>query len=179
MIQENARFIDPLTIPEKDLPLIVLSDDRRGFLGFGIKAHTHGNYNHAMVMHKKGYFASQNPGGYKEIPLETYLKPHITLKFWQYTNMSAKKKKALLKAIQSDLKAPWYKTKYDYLGIVGQFLRIRWLNNPWASYCSERVAVYCRKIWKLIIRYKPSPSELNEDFKKIVKMKVYGYYLPD
>jgi hypothetical protein len=178
-------MIDPLKIKESDLPLVVLSDDRRSFLGWAIKAHTQGNYNHIMEMHKEGFFASQNFSGFKEIPVEKYMKNNISLKFWQYKDLSPEKKKEWIDEVNKELKEPGWKKGYDWLGIVGQFLskihpKFRWLNIPWAEYCSERVNPRIRNIWNIFLPYKANPSEANEKFKnRPNKMQVFGKWEAD
>ncbi len=57
-------------IKQSDLPLWVLSDNRRSFIGFIIK-HASGNYNHFMEMRKLTHFASQNFNGFKEVLTKT------------------------------------------------------------------------------------------------------------
>ena len=93
--------------------------------------------------------------------------------------MSENKKKKLLKLIEKDLSAPWWRRRYDFLGIVGQLLRIRWIQSPWAKYCSERVAGYLRKVLKMAIPVRRTPSEINAIFKKHQRMIIYGYYFSD
>ncbi len=171
-------MIDPYKIKEKDLPLIVLADDRRGLFGFLIKSHSRGNYNHIMEMHKPGYFATQDPTGYREIPVKKYLKSFIILKFWSIPLLGEALRKKWKEIIQADLNAPWVDRKYDYLGIIGQFLRIRWLNDPHLYYCSERVAKHLSFIIDIKLAH-PTPSELNKYFKKDKRFKVYGRWFGD
>ena len=90
------KVINIREIEEKDLPLIILSDDRRGFLGWGIKSHSGGNYSHIMEYHKLGFFASQNFNGFREVPIEKYLKSRYLLKVWKYKDLSDEKKKKWL-----------------------------------------------------------------------------------
>ena len=173
------NIVNPRFIPESALPLFVLSDDRRSFIGWGIKNHSRGSYNHSMVMHRPGYFASQDFGGYREVKVEKYMKPSIILKFWQYKDMPIEVKKYIIDKVYKDLKAPWYRKMYDFLGILGQLIPGRWtrkINIPWANYCSERVGGYLRSI-PMKIPLHPSPTDLNRLFKKTSKMLVYGRWL--
>ena len=63
------EIVDTHSILNKDLPLIVLADDLRSFLGWGIKAHTSGQYSHIMAMVEPGMFASQG-WVFDSIPME-------------------------------------------------------------------------------------------------------------
>ena len=128
-----SRIIDPRDVIKDDLPLIVFTDDRRGLFGYLIKSHSKGNYNHVMEMHRPAFFASQNPTGYKEIPVESYMKDYINMKFWSYTKATELQKEMWITYIKDDLNSPKRLREYDWLGIIGQALRIPWLNNPLGS----------------------------------------------
>lgn len=176
---ENYKRIEPLQIPENDLPLIVLEEDRRSFLGFAIKSHSKGNYNHICEMHKVGMIVSQDPGGYKERSVEVYLKPQIFLKFWKYKPMTAERKKIWLSNIDKGIKQPWWKRRYDFLGILGQGLCIKWLQSPWAHYCSERVIDDISCPLNILIPKGSTPSDMNMYFNKDTRFEVYGYWFMD
>ena len=179
MTKYRASFIDPTKIPEADLPLICLADDRRGLLGFFIKSHTSGNYNHVQEMHEVGQFATQDPVGYREVPLERYLKPFMLLKFWKVKNLTEAQRKFWLEIIRLDLDAPWKDRRYDWIGIFGQILKIPWLNNPHLKYCSERVADHLRKSKIKDLPEHPTPSALNMIFNLNEIFEVYGYWIQD
>lgn len=170
--------IDPLKIKEKDLPLIVLSDDLRGFMGWAIKAHTHGAYNHAMLMIEPGTFVSQG-GTYKKVPISTYTSGKHRLKFWTYP-FSEDEKSMIRFQVKEDLAQNWWRKSYDWLGVIGQLLKIRKLNNPRKSYCSERVAKYMRLVSALkTFNPHPSPSGINRICKIIPQFKVFGHFFVD
>lgn len=169
---------DPRDVKIEDLPLIVCVDDRRSFLGWVIKHHTHGEYNHIMEMHRPGFFASQDPVGYREVPVESYMKEWITLKFWKHAELSEQLVIRWIHSVQNDLNEPWWKRRYDFLGIVGQLLNIPGLNGP-AKYCSEMVAHRLRIIANMPAPVHPTPSQLNELFKTWKEMKVFGRWLGD
>lgn len=177
------KYLNPLAIVEADLPLICFSDDRRGFLGWLIKAHTSGQYSHAMEMVEPHFFASQNFTGYKKVPIQKYMKPSILLKFYQPKDLSDKKKRQWKKEVEKELAEPWWKRRYDYIGaVVGQILPWQWfrkINNPWTKYCSERVAGRLRRLLKMIIPLHRNPSELNAILKMNPKVEVLGYYFSD
>lgn len=153
-------------LTQEDLPLIILADDRRSWIAWLIKKHSRGSYNHIMEMHIPGLFATQNPGGYKEIPISKYLKPHITLKAWKYEPLTEKQRLEWLNYIRYDLKQPWHLRGYDYLGLLGQLIRIRWINNPWKKYCSERVGTRIRDVLNFKLSKHRSPAEINRFCKR-------------
>ncbi|GAG51830.1 unnamed protein product, partial [marine sediment metagenome] len=66
------KLIYPTKITIDDLPMVVFSDDVRGFLPWMIKAHTQGSYNHCMWMVDPGYFVTQ-AWTYKEIDIKRYM----------------------------------------------------------------------------------------------------------
>lgn len=169
-------------IKEKDLPLIVLTDNRRGWIGFLIKQHSSGNYGHIMEMHKLTHFASQNFSGFKEVPVEKYLKPYITLKFWKYKGMTKGQKADWDDDLDFELSQPWWRRRYDFLGIFGQLLPGRWtrkLNNPATKYCSERVRDRLLEILNIYLPRHSTPSEWNQRFKKEKNMEVLGYMMEE
>ena len=170
-------MINPLKITEQDLPLIVLADDMRGFIAWVIKSHSEGNYNHIMTMTRPGFLASQDPIGFREVKIQSYMKNNIRLKFWQIIDITPEEKQKITEAITKDLKGSWWDRRYDYLGIIGQFLHLPWINNTWTRYCSERVRDYFKDILTLPIH--PSPSEINAICKTNPRMKEYGFWEAD
>lgn len=166
----SMTFINPKTFNDSDLPLIVLSDDLRSFVGWGIKAHTSGNYNHSFLMNKPGYCVSQDFGGFNEKPIDVYLTSGQMLKFWKIKNLNDNEKFLILLAIHKRLALPWWKKRYDFFGtFVGQFLNIRWIQSPWAWYCSEQVRDDALKLLQRLSKIEwgePNPSDLDNIFKK-------------
>lgn len=160
----SIKLINPLTdIREEDLPLIVLSDDMLSFLGWAIRSHQSNIYNHAMIMHRVGFVASQEYL-YKERPIEYFMKPRYRLKLWKYTLMTQEDRINITNAVYNKLSAPWYNRMYDYIGILGQAIHLNKLNNPFKNYCSEDVADKFRLVpaLKNIMPEHPSPSEINK-----------------
>lgn len=173
------RFIMANTL-ELDVPLIVLADDKRGLIGWGIKAHSKGNYNHIMEMVDIDHFATQDTVGYRLVNKKKYFKPCYGLKFWKINNLTDKQRKLWLKTVQDELSEPWWTRSYDFLGILGQMLKIRLINNPWTKYCSERIASRIRLVLGIKVPKHPSPSELNKFFNENPEIfTVYGYYFAD
>ena len=159
----------------KEFPVIVLVDDRRSFLGFAIKNHSKGNYNHIMILFMPDMLASQDMSGYRIVNISKYLKRKYMLKFWAYTG---NKRDELIDSIKKDLKASKVSKSYDFLGIIGQLLHWKWINNPRTYFCSERVSKHLRKIGMKLPK-RPSPSELNQLFKKKKNMKLLGHWFED
>lgn len=166
----NTRFfVNPLDFKTEEMPIIVLCDDLRSFIGWGIRSHTKGNWNHAFIMNKKGKCVSQNFDGFNQYPIDVYLKDGMMLKFWSVKNMDVLDRLVVIKAIERRLLAPWWKNMYDFFGVaVGQLFNIRWAQNPFKMYCSEQVkADFLDKLYKLggIDFGRPSPSDLDNIFK--------------
>ena len=181
------KEINPYSIKAADLPKIILVDDRKSLFGKAIKWHTKEKYTHVMEMHKEMKVASQDLGGFKERSLEDYLQPHITLKFCSYQDESPiayKKREKWKESIQADLTPPpgffakikhFWQNRYDFLGIIGQLLGVRWINNPWKKYCSERVARRMRKVLMIFVKLHPRPSEIDDVINSDSRLKVDGY----
>lgn len=172
-------MIDPLALKKRHLPLVVLVDDRRGWLGWLIKAHSKGNYSHIMEMHEPGFVASQDLTGFKEKSIEDYMKPRYQLKFWRCNDITSVDRLKWANAIHADLQAPWKRRRYDYLGILGHLLGIPWLNNPHIKYCVERVADNLRNVLNMTIPKHQTPSGLNTYFNMSPEMEVLGRWYED
>jgi len=172
-------LINPLDIKEEDLPLIVLADNLRSFIAWGIRKHTKGQYVHIMSMHRTGFFASQG-WMYKEVPIRTYMEKGYRLKFWKCKNLTTEAREEWLNMIETELKAPWWERKYDIGGIFGQLIFLRFINNPFTRYCSERVAPKIRKFFRIVLRKHPSPSDCNKALTTSPdKAEVLGHYFWD
>lgn len=170
------KIISLLEIKKVSLPLLVLTDDIRGAISFSIKAHSKGNYNHTMWLIEPGVLASQG-GMYKRVPLEKYMTGRHRLKLWQ-PDLSGTEKLELIETINKALDAPWWTRTYDYIGIFGQLVGLKCIQNPWQDYCSEKDSAYIRK-YIPEIPLRPSPSQLNKACEKIEKMKYFGHWFLD
>lgn len=174
----EKKFIDPTKIPAEDMPLIVLSTHSSGFVQWVIKWRTKASYNHIMMMHRPGYFASQG-NVFSEAKISRYMTPRSRLKIWKIKDITAIEKARIMAGINRDLKASWWNRKYDWLGVlIGQGIGLKFLNNPRTCYCSERVARHISIVLGGIPKH-PSPGDLNEIFKKHERMELYGYWLGD
>jgi len=174
------KIIDPYSIHYSDLPMVVFSDDIRGFIPWAIKARTNGSYNHVMWMTDPGYFISQGLT-YKEIPMEKYMTKKHRLKFWSLATLGDQNKSNIQRHINDKRDQPWWKNLYDFPGILGQAIGVRWFNLPWKEFCSEDIARGLRVVpflRKVIIKA-PSPSWLNKEFKQIPEIKYFGHYMYD
>lgn len=167
-MSDKRIFVDPREFGRDDLPIIVLVDDLRGFIGWSIKAHQSGNYNHSMIMHKIGKIASQDFAGFREKPIEDYLKSNFMLKFWRIKDLTSLEAIIIVANVSKRLSLPWYRRQYDWIGIFGQFIRLNFIQNPFSAYCSEQVRDdYIKSVEKAdrVVPRKPSPSTLDMTFK--------------
>lgn len=176
-------------IPDNDCPLIVLSDKTSGWYESLIKVWTKANYNHAMWMKRPGYFSSQG-NTYSEAPVERYMGKNYRLKFWKVKGLTVVQKKYIIASINRKLALPWYKKMYDWLGIVGQTIKLKFISTPGLDYCSEDVPRHLYDIipfvsdeFAVVLRNIPrhaSPKDLNEYFKKHTEhFEVYGKWEHD
>lgn len=179
--KEDYPWIDPRTIPENSLPIFIVAEDRQGLFGWAIRWHSKDNYNHAEIMVHPGKVATQNPNGYKEVPIEKCLIKQAFLKFWQFDPVDRKELDIIRQQVEKDLAKPWWARRYDFIGLIGQLTGIRWIQSPFGKFCSESVAANLRLIPRLqdIIPKEPNPSELNQIFKAMPDMKLLGYWWND
>lgn len=184
--------MDPHKIPPADLPLIVFSDCTSGLIEFIIKFRTKGAYNHVMWMHKPGLLASQG-NTYSEAPFARYMKKNSRLKFVEVIGLTEQDRSAIQKSIALKLARPWWKKRYDWLGIIGQAIGITWINTPWLDYCSEDAPQHLktwaekwldpsdpRSIAMLAIPRHASPQQLSDYFQnKPEFFRLYGKWEDD
>ncbi len=151
-----------------NVPQVCVSDDMRGLVSWLIKyQHSGGNYCHVMeVFHDwkllEVRFASQGWTGYKSIPMSSYNKPQLRLKFFRRKNLSEIERVKWLSIINNEIAKPWYKHRYDFPGLIGQATGLRFINLPYAYYCSEIVDLHLKQVfsdWKC--KEKPNPSDIN------------------
>ena len=170
--------MNPAIISKDDCPLIFLSDFTSGPIEFVIKFRTKGNYNHAMWMPWPREFASQG-WTYSLVKLDRYMKRNNRLKAWAVKGLTPVLRKLLVESITKKLARPWWKKRYDFLGILGQAIGLDWLNTPYLDFCSEDVALHLKYVadkglnddnpLKKVIQEMPkhgSPEDINEYFKK-------------
>lgn len=153
------KFIDPRKI-EDNFPIIVLVSHNNKLISWLIRIFSKGNYNHVCWLHRQGVVASQD-GSYKERPLADYMKQGYKMKFYQLIDITCVQRSLLLATINHKLKKGKDKTKYDFLGLLGQLTGLKFINNPWKNFCSESVNEDLKKVLDNT-PYKPSPAVLNE-----------------
>ena len=141
------------------MPIVVLSDNLSSWFSRRIKRHTKGDYNHAMIMHYPGRVATQEIV-LRDSPIGGFLTGTHRLKLWRWPGTTQEQRAFMLARIEHDLAKPWYKRRYDPLGLVGQLFRVKPINNPWAYYCSEWVASVVREAGIDMGRY-PSPADID------------------
>lgn len=130
---------DPRLIPQLDMPLIVLSEQKTDFVSFLIDWRTKGSWDHVMLSINQGKFVCQDFGGYHEIPMDGYLKKGGELKFVKLLNSNQEFINAFRKSVLDRLSLPWYRKTYDFLGIFGQAIGQPWIHTPGLEYCSVDV----------------------------------------
>ena len=155
------KYIDPYMINRKDFPVVVMSCDLIGFIPWAIRAITKDNWNHVMESRKCGAFVSQNLM-YAEIAFSSYMNRYHKLKIWTIKDMSEIEKIQWNASINRDLGSPWYSRLYDFLGVLGHLLGIRWLNAPYRSYCSERVRKHLVEVFGFDIIKHATPAEIDD-----------------
>ena len=160
----SDRFVTPaeiLMISEHEYPLVVLSESLYRFVGWRIRKHTRSPWNHAMWLYRPGWLATQN-WMYRAVPVERYLDGNYRLKLVYNARWTARDKLNLRRRIESELRGGIVRRHYDWLGtFIGQLTGLRWLQLPYAKYCSERVGDDLRTVEPEFDIAKPSPADIN------------------
>jgi hypothetical protein len=171
----TAREI--LCIPEKDLPLIVLSRNYYSHFATEIGQTTKSLWNHFMWMIHPGKFATQD-WIFHEVPVVDYLDGSYNLKFWTCSIWNSVRRLLLIRTIEDYLKLPWYRRQYDVLQILGIKLHIRKLQLPFWKICSDW-ADEIGVVDPRFIGHHMTPGEVNEWCKKTGDYVVYGKHVPN
>jgi len=170
-------IIDPHTLDT--FPVITLCSEVQSPIGSAISVFSHGNYNHIMLQISATSFVSQDMRGLRKRPVSDFMKPRFKLKFFGIYNRDYRR--ALMEDTLKRLDAPWWKRRYDFLGIVGHLLHIPCIQSPLAHYCSELAAKQLNAACKLnppIPKY-ASPAQMNTLFKNYDFIKLLGYWFVD
>lgn len=181
---------DPREILQKDMPLIVMSNQGNTLIGAIINLRTDGLYDHAMLSVNQGKFVCQSFTGYREIPMDQYLVKGSELKFVKMINGNDSFNAAFKDSVLARLRLPWYKKLYDFLGIFGQAIGQDWIHTPGLEYCSVDVIRHLKNAAsglpatdkELILSIPPetSPQGLDDIISKNPKVfYVYGNYISD
>lgn len=125
-----------------------------------IKEHTHGNYNHAMLMREPGMVISQD-WQLREKLLDRYL--HGTHRVKLIKVPTNRQEKILINETANKLlnKRP----QYDWLGILGFLFNKRTINFQSRYYCSELVLYILREAGKYNGSITQSPADINRFYK--------------
>lgn len=113
---------------------------------------------------------------FKERDIRDYMKNH-RLKFYKVLGTIPQRRR-IIKRTEERLALPWYKTFYDYIGIIGQKTGLRFIQTPGLYYCSE----ITQHILKQIYNFKKyrSPSEMNKRMAELPKkFEYYGHFIVD
>ena len=165
-------------IPQKDLPLIVLTDNAYSFFAWAIREHCHGVYNHFALMIHEGKFATQDML-FREVPSKDYLKGKHRLKFIHCPLWLPYKKRIFTEMINDELNRHWFHRRYDFLQLIGFLTGIRKLQIPWLRVCSDWADYIKVMDSNFPTGQHLSPIEINEYTKTHGNYKVYGRYVPD
>lgn len=138
------NITDPRTIPQSDLPLLVLANTTDNLIADAIDIRTLGNYDHAMVCIHQGKFCTQGLT-YSEVLMENYMKQGSQLKFIKLVHGNVAFNFAFNQAVLARLALPWYKKFYDFIGIFGQAIGQPWIHTPGLDYCSVVLVGYLKK----------------------------------
>lgn len=184
MPQNEVKIIDPRKV---DNICIVFADDKQClFPSAFIRSHTNGNWNHVMWFCKESFY-SQDPQGFRKVSLDKYLKPQYSLKFFKFTDLCASDKLLLAKRLEYKVSQPWWKRRYDFIGIFGQFFG-RWIpiakkiQSPWANFCSEEVREDILLVKSTLLSSlpaNPSPSDLNNVMNQLPEFTYLGHWFVD
>ena len=68
------------------------------------------------------------------------------LKFVEVLGLTPVQRNLILASINKKLALPWWKKLYDWPGIVGQAIGLKWVNINGLNYCSEDAALHLRKL---------------------------------
>lgn len=156
-------------------PVVVLSCDMVGFIPWVIRAVTRDNWNHVMESRQYGAFVSQN-AVYKEIPFDKYMNKFHKLKIWTIKDMTEVEKLRWNAAINKDLAAPLYRRVYDFLGIAGHLLGVRWLQAPLRNYCSERVRKHLVDVFYFDMQKHPTPADIDNYLEAHPRGELIGFW---
>lgn len=174
---EIYKKIHPSEITQ--FPVLVMEHDEQSAAGGAINVLSHGNWNHVMWLISPTEFATQDPIGFHVVPVAKYINnPAKRLKFYAINDPF--RREALMREIRRKLALPWYKRRYDFLGILGQALHIPWLQMPWgAQYCSEEAASDLNKCCGMILDPQSTPSQIDRCMAQYPYIQLLGYWFED
>lgn len=156
------KFLMP--VGKEHYPLHIWSHKPSGFYAKRIEEVT-GKPTHSMIATNPLLVASHE-WILRERPVSAYTKGKHEL--WYYTppievlvsDNYNEAREIIQNDIFRDLEVPWWRKRYDWLGILGQKFRVPWLNLPWSWYCSEWTGIVywqtllglCPELWTPEVR---------------------------
>ena len=158
-----------------DLPLLVLSTSFTGIFSYFIRLRTHAIYSHFMWLHAPGKFASQQ-AVFKELSLQHFV--NAKLKFIRNPHWNNVQRAMLTERIYAELERPKWRTRYDWINIIGQLFGIKSLQNPSTNICSE-TAGFLKLVDQDYDLDNPTPDELNKWLNQNPNYELYARYSPD
>lgn len=164
---------DLIAVPKRDCPIFIQSERPTGVLSALIKAATNGPDSHSMILMGEGKVATQG-WVYRLADIQDF--SHCNMTVWWSYKWSLKNRAAAMELIRKRLALPWYKKRYDILGIIGQRLGLPDFNIPYLRYCSEDVAAILAFLDPHFRLEHPSPNTIREWFIKSPHMDVMGRY---
>lgn len=168
-------MIDVRKIEKSDCPMIVFSTSRWNLFNYLTGWKTKGLWTHVMVLTQPDTLLTQDWAGLRSVPLANYLKKDMRLKFWKIKNLNQSQRDWINLNIYRAMRSPWWTRQYDFLGIFGQAVGWKALNNPWKKFCVERV----QSILDGVVDQGPAhadPEQYNDALKLNPRMEVYGYW---
>lgn len=162
-------------VPLDLMPLLVFCTNFIGLFSYLVRLRTNAIYSHFMWLHEPGKFASQQ-FTFSSVPVEAYAKCKLKLIYNPtWTNIQ---RALLIERIYVEVEKPKWKTRYDYLNLVGQLLGIRYIQDPTCNICSE-TAGFLKLIDRRYTLCNPTPDEVNGWINQNPDYKLYSRYAPD
>ena len=177
---EPYLTIDDLKkIPQNKLPMVCLTNGYMSLFGFMICTATQAFWSHAMWLISSAEFASQW-FWFKSFPIDYYNRHSI--KLWYNPDWTLEERTILQAAIWDRLKLPWWKTRYDVIGVIGEVIGVKWLNRKNLDFCSESIRMLSLvdleyRIWLDRIK-NPTPEQINVWLKQCPRYQVFGRVQP-
>lgn len=175
MTNKNLHLIDLYTIPQRCLPMVVVSAGD-SIVSKAIRWWTHGNYSHVMWLWRPGFFASQDLLGYREVPVSKYADGH-KLRLFYFPGWNENIRKSLLHRIGTRIVLPWHRRRYDVVGIAGHVLGHVDIHLSSRDYCVESVVEDLHSVNKCMnIKQQCHPQDVADALLEMHSAVVYGDY---
>lgn len=169
--REDFKILDPRLL-DTDFPIVCLVSNNNNIVAWLIRVFSKGSYNHVCWLYEQGQLASQD-GHYRSVPIEHYMTSGCKLKFYAFTKLTCIQRNLLLIRIKNKLAQ---KSRYDWLGIVGQATGLRFINNPWTNYCSESLGDDIRKVYDGLRKW-PNPEDIDKFCGDPTKFTYLGHWI--